>query len=71
MDLHFFIWLLGVTENLAEINRPGDVDILLALVCAYHLQHQESPCNPLMDAFKMAQGHALLSAALCFLSKHG
>ncbi|GFR82860.1 Nck-interacting protein with SH3 domain [Elysia marginata] len=70
MDLHFFIWLLGVTENLSELNRPGDVDILLALVCAYHLQHQDSPCNPLMDAFKMAQGHALLTAALCFLSKH-
>ncbi|RUS74565.1 hypothetical protein EGW08_017671, partial [Elysia chlorotica] len=72
MDLHFFIWLLGVTENLAEMNRQGDVDTLLALVCAYHLQHQDSPQNnPLMDAFQMAQGHALLRAALCFLSKHG
>ena len=40
MDLHFFIWLLGQIENLAEMGRHGDVEVLVATVCAYHLQHQ-------------------------------
>lgn len=71
MDIPFFIWLLGMTENMAEMNRPSDVDMLLALVCAYHLQHEEDSQNPVTEALKMAHGHALLESALIFLSKHG
>ncbi|KAI8781807.1 formin protein 20 [Biomphalaria glabrata] len=70
MDIHFFIWLLGMSEMMAEKNRLNDVDMLLALVCAYHLQHEGCTQNPVTDAFKMAQGHALLASSLIFLSKH-
>ncbi|KAK0065810.1 NCK-interacting protein with SH3 domain isoform X2 [Biomphalaria pfeifferi] len=70
MDIHFFIWLLGMSETMAEKNRLNDVDMLLALVCAYHLQHEGCTQNPVTDAFKMAQGHALLASSLIFLSKH-
>lgn len=71
MDIPFFIWLLGMIENMAEMNRLNDVDMLLALVCAYHLQHEENSQNPVTEALKMAHGHALLESSLLFLSKHG
>lgn len=71
MDLHFFIWLLGMIENYDERSRHDDVECLVALVCAYHLQHRDEPQNPVTEALKMAQGHALLECSLLFLSKHG
>ncbi|XP_005100373.3 uncharacterized protein LOC101861664 [Aplysia californica] len=70
MDLHFFIWLLGMIENLAEVSRDSDVEVVVALVCAYHLQHQGTSQNPVTEALKMAQGHTLIESALMFLSKH-
>ncbi|CAL1531663.1 unnamed protein product, partial [Lymnaea stagnalis] len=70
MDIHFFIWLLGMTETMAEMNRLNDVDMLLALVCAYHLQHEDNSQNPVTEALKLAHGHALLASSLIFLSKH-
>ena len=71
MDLHYFIWLLSMIENLAESSRHGDVEIMVALVCAYHLQHRGTSQNPLTEALRLANGRTLLETALVFLSKHG
>ena len=71
LDLHFFIWLLGMIENLSESGRHSDVEIVVAMLCAYHLQHQRDSQNPVTEALRMAQAHILLETALVFLSKHG